>query len=358
VVDDFHQVKFNYLFSNNKIIFSNADILSFFRSSSLFLNSPHYVVFEGIENEIAFLADPIRGKIHLAYDELIKEGINDEHKLWAVMSIKASANKPKDSTLYLSTDKYDTHFTTDQSGVITLATIARANQLMVNYDFFTEIGSARNDNLTRQTRNFSHRLGVRYGITANTEIGGNIAYFDNREQLNNVANESMISNSSNRRYEIYANHRFSLDDAGRNGIILGAGGTFGEYASIWGGNINLTAYTNTAFAQFSAGGSINKQVSSNNLVNNGLPDFQFSGFVSANKPIGERYNASLTFAVNNDYNRYLPASEFNRVYSVSTGLTYVINPSFQVTPSLGYSFGNNSGDSFVFGASLIYTGGW
>ena len=140
---------------------------------------------------------------------------------------------------------------------------------------------------------------------------------------------------------------------------MGASASFSEQNSIWGGGVNLTAYTNTSFAQFLAGGSINKQVSSNNLVNNGLPDFQFSGFVSANKPIGDRYNASLSFAINNDFNRYLPVSEFNRSYSVSTGLTYIINSAFQVTPSLGYSFGNNSGgDSFTFGASLVYTGGW
>lgn len=219
---------------------------------------PHYVVLKGIENGNVFFADPIRGNILSSYDELIKEGINNEYREWFVMAVEASKNRPKDSTLYLSDDKYDTHFTAEQSAIITLSTIAKANQLMVNYDFFTELGSAHNDNLTRQTRNFTHRLGVRYGIAANTEIGGNIAYSDNREQLNNDANDSIVSNSSNRRYEIYANHQFSLDDKGKTGMILGAGGTFGEHASIWGGNINLTAYINTAFAQFLAGGSINQ----------------------------------------------------------------------------------------------------
>lgn len=121
----------------------------------------------------------------------------------------------------------------------------------------------------------------------------------------------------------------------------------------------MTAYTNVlSFAQLSIGGSINKQVSSNDLVNNSLPEFQFSGFTNISVPINNDYNAQFTFTVNNEFNRYLPFSEFNRNYSISTALSYVVNSSFQVAPTLGYSFGGNSGDSFTFGASLIYTGGW
>lgn len=317
--------------------------------------SPHYVVLKGIENGEAFLADSIRGNVRISYDEFTKEGINDKYKKWFVMAIEPSANKPKDSALYLSADKYNSHFTVEQSSAITLTTVARENQLIVNYDFLTSLGTAYSGVLTSQSRNFTHSLGIRYGITKNAELGGNIAYMDDRQKIK-FEDNLIVTDSSNRMYEIYANNRFSLGDASQNGIILGGSASFEEYSSIWGGGINLMGYTNTSLAQFIVGGSVNKQFSKNNFFDDNLPEYQVSGFVSANKPIGDRYLGSLSFSVNDAYSKDLSANQFNKSYTVSTGLSYVISRSFQVTPLFNYLFGNE--DTFSFGASLAYVGGW
>ncbi len=319
------------------------------------LNSefPHYVVLKGIENGEAFLADPIRGNVRLSYEQLTKEGISDKYKKWFVMAIEPSANKPKNSTLYLSTNKYSTHFTVEQSSAITLATVSKKNQVIVNYDFLTSLGSAQLGVLNTTSRSFSHGLGVRYGVTANAEIGGNVSYSDDRQKIK-FEDNSFVLNGESRAYEIYANNRFSLDES--NGIILGGRASFAEYASTWGGGVNLTGYTNTSIAQFIVGGSVNKQFSSNNAVDDSLPEVQVSGFVSANKPIGDRYLGSVSFSVSDGFSKNSSENEFNKSYTISTGLSYVISQSFQVTPMFNYSFGN--GETFSFGASLAYVGGW
>ncbi len=319
------------------------------------LNSayPHYVVLKGIENDVAFLADPIRGNIRLSYEQLTKEGISDKNKKWFVMAIEPSENKPKNSTLYLTAEKYNSHFTVEQSSAITLTTVAKDNQLMVTYDFLTSLGSAKMGILNTNSRNFNHSLGMRYGITENAEIGGSFSYSDERQKIN-FEDNAFILNGESRIYELYANNRFSLNES--NGLILGGRASFTEYASTLGGGLNLMGYTNTSVAQFILGGSVNKSFSSNSVVNDSLPDVQVSGFVSANKPIGDRYLGSVSFSVSDSFGKNGTIDSGNRTYTASTGLSYVISQSFQMTPLFNYSFGN--GEMFSFGASLAYVGGW
>lgn len=269
------------------------------------------------------------------------------------MAIEPSANKPKNSTLYLTSEKYNSHFTVEQSSAITLATVARDNQLMVTYDFLTSLGSAKIGVLNTNSRSFNHSLGMRYGITENAEIGGSFSYSDERQKLN-FEDNAFILNGESRMYEIYANNRFALDES--SGLILGGRASFSEYASTWGGGVNLTGYTNTSIAQFILGSSVNKSFSSNSVVNESLPDVQVSGFVSANKPIGDRYLGSVSFSVSDSFGKSSATDSDNRTYTVSTGLSYVVNQSFQMTPLFNYSFGN--GEMFSFGASLAYVGGW
>jgi predicted double-glycine peptidase len=316
----------------------------------------HYTVLKGIDKEtgMAFLADPTYGNVRVLYKDLIAEGINEKYKNWYVMAVQPSENKPKDSNLYLSSEKYNTHFTVEQSSAVTLATVSKKNQVIANYDFMSSLGSSSNGGFTSRSRNFTHGFGVRYGVTENAEIGGNFAYSDDRQKIKFDGN-SITANSENRSYEIYANNKFSLTDT--SGIILGGRTSFEEYASIWGGGVNLTGYTNTAIAQFIVGGSVNKQFRKNDIVDANLPEYQVSGFVSANKPIGDRYLGSLSFSVNDAFSKSSSVAEFNPSYTVSTGLTYTVNTFFQVTPQVGYSFGSDS-DAVSFGASFAYVGGW
>ena len=320
------------------------------------LNSsfPHFVVLKGIDNGEAFLADSIRGNIRVPYKQLVKEGISDQFKDWFVMAIEPSANIPKDSNLYLSTDKYDTHFTPEQSGAITLSTLPQANQLFVNYDFLFSAGTLRDGTTPARSRELAHSLSVRYGITKDIEIGSRFNYVDDRFKV--LDNNSTIIGQSSRSYELFANHRFALDDNNQNGIIAGLTGSFVEQNNIWAGGFNALGYTNTTFAQFILGGMVSKQFSSNDAIDHSLPEYQVTGFISANKPFADRYLGSLAFYVNDGHRKYTDVNEVKRSYITSLSLTYVVNQYFQVAPSFNYTFGN--GDIFTVGASVTYTGGW
>ncbi len=64
----------------------------------------------------------------------------------------------------------------------------------------------------------------------------------------------------------------------------------------------------------------------------------------------------MAFSMNNYINKSTSWNKLDTSYTVSTGISYVINQSFQIAPSFNYSFGN--GENFSFGASLTYIGGW
>ncbi len=321
------------------------------------LNSdfPHYVVFKGIDNNEAFLADPIRGNIRIPYQVLIQEGIGENYVKWYVMAISSSDEKNTSSNLFLNADKFKTHATVEQSNAITLATVAKENQLMMTYDFGETLGRIRYPTFLSESRSFTHSLGLRYGITENVEIGGNFVYSDFRQKLNFEEN-SLISKNFDRAYDIYVNRRFSLDEGGQYGVILGGRTSFTEYASIWGGGVNLMGFMNLSFAQFVTGTSLNKQFSNNDAIDNNLPEYQLVSFFNANKPIGDRFLGSLSFSIIDGSGKNSAALEFKKNFNASTGLTYVFDNHFQITPSLGYIFGN--GDYFTFGASISYVGGW
>lgn len=271
------------------------------------------------------------------------------------MAISSSAEQNTSSNLFLNADKFKTHATVEQSNAITLATVAKENQLMMTYDFGTTLGRIRYPNFLSESRNFTHSLGLRYGVTENVEIGGNFAYSDYRQKMS-FEEKSSISKNFDRAYDIYVNRRFSLDDSAQYGVILGGRTSFAEYASIWGGGVNLMGFMNSSFAQFVAGTSLNKQFSHNQAIDNNLPEYQLVSFVNANKPIGDRFLGSLSFSIIDGNGKNSAAVELKKSFNASTGLTYVFDNRFQITPSWGYVFGN--GDYFTFGASISYVGGW
>jgi predicted double-glycine peptidase len=323
------------------------------------LNSefPHYVVLKGVQNNEAYLADPIRGNIRIPYAQLVQESINEKFKQWLVMVIEPSANKPKDSTLYLSdneSERHAHHVTVDQSNAITLATLSKENQFIIDYDFSASVSNDKVELIKTNSQNYVHRLNARYGITDQLQIGGSIQYTDNQTQFAFENNKAKF-NDTDRAYSLYINNRFKLDDSGQHNIILGINGSYAEKNDVFGAGFNLTAYSNTEFAQLLAGGAINKDFSHNQPINSVLPEYRYSVFIGANKPLGDKYLGSLNLSLSdaqakNDWMKFKPT------YSVSTGLTYVLSKHFQLSPSFSYSFGQ--GDVFSFGMNIAYIGSW
>lgn len=331
------------------------------------LNSkfPHFVVLKGIEGDQAFLADSIRGNIRIPYKRLTEEGITEKYKDWFVMAIEPSAEIPAKSNLYLTEDKFSSHFTVEQSSAITLSTLPKANQLFASYEFSGSFGTSQHSvnspisPIHIDSNSYSHSLNVRYGVTESTEITGKISFNDSSQTLStdaqNIGRIGRVSLST-KQYELGINKRFLLDDAGRTGIITGVTGSVREPTSVWGASISAIGYTNTSYAQFILGGSIGKQFSSIERTSSQLPEFTTSGVISANKPLGDKYLSSLSFSVNNSHDKKAAIFKTNPTLTVSSGITYVIDKHFQVKPSFGYSF--NNGENYTFGTSFAYIGSW
>lgn len=320
-------------------------------------DSPHYVVFKGIEDNEVFIADPIRGNIRIPYSKLIEESINEKYPAWYSIIINPSHNKPISSTLYLSKDKderHKSHVTVEQSNAITLAKLPKRNQFFINYGFTASLGNNERNGLKISSETFSHVFDIRYGIADNIQIGGSIQYSDDTTDIDFYDNKTSLNNK-NRQYSLYANNRFKLDESGKTNLILGLNTLYAEQNDVFGGGFNIIAYHNTEFAQIILGGEIGKNFSHNELADDSLPDYVYSSFIGLNKALGDRYLASVNFSVNDGKSKN-NAEEFERSYSASTSLTYVFNKDFQISPSFTYSFGAN--EVLSFGANVAYVSGW
>jgi hypothetical protein len=258
--------------------------------------------------------------------------------------------------LYLSeteSERNNVHYTEEQANALTLATLSKKSQLIVDYSFNSALGNNNSNGLKINSQNFTHVLNARYGLTDNIQIGGTIQYSDNKTEMS-LGKHKTILNSNDRAYNLYANHRFKIDDFGKTNLIVGLNTSYAETNNIFGAGLNFVGYQNTDFAQFILGGSLGKEFSHNQFANDSLPDYFYSGFIGANKPLFNRYLASITFAVNDATSKN--TIQFDRSYSVSTGLTYVLNRKFQISPSFAYSFG--ASEVFSFGMNIAYVGGW
>jgi predicted double-glycine peptidase len=327
-------------------------------------NFPHFVVLKGIINNEAFLADPIRGNIRIDYKQLVTESINEKYPSWYVMAINPSKNKPQDSVLYLSaveSERFAQHMTADQSNIITLTTVARYGQIIADYGFNATINNAPTD-----FNNYENTLYASYGISETSEIGGSISSDLTRQGSGGTGANQAIAESEAQAYSLFFKNRFQLDNANRHGIVAGIRGSLlnnrnevgntANNATIYGGGINALYYRYTNFAQLIGGISANKQFSGNQQVDDSLPEYQISGYVSANKPFANRYLASLGFSVNDGSYKSGTSIDYPQTYAISTSVSYVLTKKIQISPSFNYSFGN--GDFFTFGLDIAYVGRW
>jgi len=314
---------------------------------------PHYVVLKGIRDNEVFLADSSRGHVRISYDDLIAESLNEKHPLWFVMAISTSPHKPKNSVLYLSenaSERHASHITFAQSNALTLTTLSKQNQLIINYDFLFSRQTNKNQLLKTSSKNFSHVLNVSYGITDDTEVSSSVSQINFIDQY-----PDQQLKRENRKYGISLKNRIKLDQAEQNNIILGLQSGYSEEDNVLNNNFDITAYHNNRFMQVLVGASIGKQFSHNDKINNVLPKYDYSVFIGANKPIGDLYLGYLTVTMDGSQSRS-NLDKINPYYTISTGISYIVSNRFQISPSFGYSFGESKG--FSLGLSLAYVGAW
>lgn len=319
---------------------------------------PHFVILKGIIDNEAYIADSIRGNIRIPYDELIEQGINDKYKAWYVMAIEPSPEKPDDSMLYLSNDsnqRHRSHATLEQSNAITIVTLTKENQFILDYNVNGSLRTDHFNQLKIGRDSVSHALNARYGISQDTQLGAGFQYSDTTINTQSSLRALRASESSNN-YSLYANHRIKLDSSGKANIILGINGLYSDKYAIFGGSFSAIGYYNADFAQLIAGASIEKDFSHNKLAKSYLPEYSYTGFIGLNKPIGDKFLATSLFSIADGKNKSNHQNT-NTIYSVSAGLSYIATEQIQIKPSVAYSFGDSS-EGVSFGLNITYVGGW
>jgi predicted double-glycine peptidase len=325
------------------------------------LNSdfPHYVVLKGVRNQIAYLADPTRGNIRIPYELLSHEGLNQKHPLWFVMAINPSKNIPPNSTLYLAHSDSDiqaNHVTVEQSDAITLASLSREKQLLIDYGLAGGFGNDKSNGIKVNNQNVSQSVSLRYGITNELQVGASVQHADYRTQYSGNNISPFKANSNSQTYGMSISQRFKLEESGRYNLIVGLNGAYTEQNDIYGTGLQLTAYTSREFGQFLMGGSINKQTTRDNVINQLLPQYDYSIFVGANKPFANRYLGYMNLSLSNAQAKNNNV-QFNRSYSISTGISYVLSKHFQISPYIGYLFREDS-NMFSVGFNITHVGSW
>ena len=158
-------------------------------------------------------------------------------------------------------------------------------------------------------------------------------------------------------YQLHTSNRYVFDENSEYGLIYGLNTSFSEYASTWGGGVNLSAFASTSMAQFVLGTSLNKQFSHNEMYDRSLSDYLITSYVSVNKPIADRLLGSLSFYTNNGIaKKTTTINSTNNYYTISPSISYVFDENLQFSPMFNYSFGGI--ENFSVGVSIGYVGGW
>lgn len=312
----------------------------------------HYVVLKGVVNNEAFLADSIRGNIRIPYDDLIKESISTIYPKWYVMAVEPIDKniKSTNSTLFLKNDKFKVHATLEQSNILTTASVAKPNQLIISYDFSSSAGTLKSQGYTIDVNGVVHSIGARYGLTDQIELGANLFYTENTQSLN-LGDAIFKSGYDSRIYRAYINRK--LESEKGYGLIYGSNFSFSDFKNTFNGGLNLTAFLKGTSTQFFSGVTLNKPFSSDISYDQYLPNYQTSIFFGANKTLADRFLVSSSINWHDDFGKNI-TPDFN-YYTLSTKLSYSVN-SYQITPIFDYSFG--SIENFALGLSFNYLGGW
>lgn len=316
---------------------------------------PHYVVLKGIRNNVAFLADPIRGNLRVDYENLAKDGLINAQDKWYILVMEPSRDRVSKLFLPQEQDAVNLaeYLTEDQANIITQATFTKKGQIIASYEFGYSNGNRISDSRSLWN-NFSHSLNLRYGITDTFESGVTLSYFD--EHYSHSFDRKKIRSSNNSmRYSLFFNNKQSIDKNSIYNLIYGLEGGYYNSVDVFYGALNISVYTNTKMGQIILDGSIGKSFSDHDTIDATLPEYNYSVSFQFNKPVFDKFlwSADFTYSYEKnkrDYNYY--GSEF----TPSTSLAYAFNKNFQTSISFGYYFGVY--ESYNVGLGVAYIGGW
>lgn len=315
------------------------------------LNSmyPHYVVFKGIIESEAYLADPIRGNIRLPYEELSKEGLSSKYPNWYVMAIGYEDSRLKTSPLYISNDKSKIdrkHYTVNQSNAITMLSISKSGQIILEHSIGFSNTLIELNELELKSHDIINNLVLRYGVSQYIELGGEIDFIDSYQSIN-FNSETASFYSNNRKFQLFLNYKQSLESSidVDNGLMFRFSLSRSLSYNDFGIDLSIFGYHQNAFGQTALGGKLFQQLHS---INEESKQQTLSIIASYNRPLTSSSVFALTGSMDREIN--------DNIYTIDSSFSLIFSKNIQLTPSFAYTFGDKTG--FTIGLTTSYIGDW
>lgn len=317
----------------------------------------HFVVLKGVVNGVAYIYDPIRRNIRLAYNDLIQKNITEKYPYFYVLGVKPKQQNRMESTIYLSDSekkRNSSHYTEDQANAMILSVMSKKKQYIFDYMFSKYSGQQQLGLQTNRLTGYSNAINVRYGVTNDFQIGGGLQNV-NGSVKSYLGNRMFTGSFLYNQYSVYLNKKISLTGVNSNSYIFGLSASYRDDNSIFGVGISAAAQNQVGSVQIIPSISLSKDISQNEIINSGLSMYQYSVSLGISKPIGDHYLTSMNLSFSNDKPKNA-GIEPNSSYSISAGISYIPSRHFQISPSLSYSFGRANLASF--GVNAAYIGNW
>ena len=328
------------------------------------LNSkfPHFVVFKGIVDDEAYLADPIRGNIRINYQKLIERGINNKYPSWYVMATQTPSTNSwkKDSRLVLSGNKNlreKRHVTESQADIRSMISLNHENQLSFSMSYGKAISSMDYGNSKAESVSEGYSFALAYGLGESLELSssfnlakGSSQYFKTNEATKSFQSDLLKS------YSLGLSSGFQFENNHEMGMTYGIGTTYANEDKIFSNSINLSVYMDLLGHSVVSGLGLGNSFSLKKEINAQLKGYGANVYMGLIEPIGDDYSASLVASSQFGLGAL---SHMEPIYSIESSLSWLYGQDIQVSPNLSFSFDkDNAYSSFSFGMSLIYLGDW
>ena len=328
------------------------------------LNSkfPHFVVFKGIVDDEAYLADPIRGNIRINYQKLIERGINKKYPSWYVMATQrpSSNSWKKKSRLVLSHEKSlreKKHITESQADIKSMISLNHKNQLSFFISYGRAISSMDYGNANAKNTSDGYSLGLAYGLgnalqfSSSFNLGkGTAKYFEAGKATKEYESDWLKS------YSLGLSSGFQFENNHEMGITYGISTSYSNEEKIFNNLVNFSLYTDVLGHSLVSGLGLSNSFSLKKKTNAQLKGYGANFYMGLIEPIGDDYSASLVASSQFGLGAL---SYIEPIYSIESSLSWLYGQDIQVSPNLSFSFDKeNAYSSFSFGVSLIYLGDW
>ena len=328
------------------------------------LNSkfPHFVVFKGIVEDEAYLADPIRGNIRINYQKLISRGINEKYSSWYVMGTESPSNSDwkYKSRLFLSSNKnlrIKRHVTETQADIQSMISLNHENQLSLSVSYGRGISNMDYGNSSAKNVSDGYSFGLAYGLGDSLELSSSLnigkatsKYFQTQKATKEYQTDWLKS------YSLGVSSGFQFENNYQMGMTYDISTTYSNQEKIFSNSVNFSLYMDLLGHSVVSGIGIGNNLSLDKEINDNLKGYSGDFYMGFIEPIGDDYSSSI-FASSQFGLGAL--SDIEPIYSIESSLSWIYSQNIQISPNLSFTFDKDrTYSSFNFGLSVIYLGDW